>query len=278
MAQPPSTAPAKLPTNPLNPAAIPPQMPPGMPPMPMPPPGMPGAPPMPFPMPGMPGMPFPIYPGMKPLKGKGPQPLDKWVNVPPNNTVYVNNLNEKTSRDEIVNGLREVFGQFGKVLDVTCYTKIKRCKGQAWVVMEKTESATKAIIELQNFFFFNKPMRVSYSKNVSDATLKRDGKPLPQRARPPKKKKQKKKPMVEETPKKKKKKKKSKDKKKTDEDEEMKEMDNTHNTNSHSHNHNRDNRHDKNGKSHKGSTRTTRKMAPPNKMLFLQNLPKDATK
>merc|ERR1712154_200007 len=101
---------------------------------------------------------FPMpYPGMKP-KGKGPQPLDKWKDVKPNNTVYVNNLNEKTSRDELVNGLREVFGQFGKVLDVVCYTKIKRCKGQAWVVMEKTESASKAIREMQNFIFFNKPM------------------------------------------------------------------------------------------------------------------------
>ena len=129
MAQPSSTAPVKPPPTASNPTVPPPQLPSGMPPMPMPPPpGMPGAPPMPFPMPGMP---FPMYPGMKPLKGKGPQPLDKWVNVPPNNTVYVNNLNEKTSRDEIVNGLREVFGQFGKVLDVVCYTKIKRCKGYA---------------------------------------------------------------------------------------------------------------------------------------------------
>ena len=120
-----------MPPNPAAPAMpprVPQQLPTGMPPMPMPPPmtGLPGAPPMPFPMPGMP---FPMYPGMKPLKGKGPQPLDRWANVPANNTVYVNNLNEKTSRDEIVNGLREVFGQFGKVLDVVCYTKIKRCKG-----------------------------------------------------------------------------------------------------------------------------------------------------
>ena len=127
----PTAANKVIPPNPAGPAMptrVPQQLPAGMPPMPIPPPmtGLPGAPPMPFPMPGMP---FPMYPGMKPLKGKGPQPLDRWANVPANNTVYVNNLNEKTSRDEIVNGLREVFGQFGKVLDVVCYTKIKRCKG-----------------------------------------------------------------------------------------------------------------------------------------------------
>eukprot|EP01084_Bolivina_argentea_P020919 38855_1 len=233
-----------------------PGMPPGMPGMPGMPPGMPGMPGMPPGMPGpppMPGMPFPPMPGMFPPnmmftgmkpKGKGPQPLDKWANVPPNNTIYVNNLNEKISRDETVNGLREVFSQFGKVLSIVCYTKIKRCKGQAWVVMEKTESATKAIREMQNFIFFQKPMRVAYSKNVSDATLKRDNKPLPKRERPPKKKKLKKKIVVEEAPKKKKKRKKSKDKKKEDSDDsdddiEMKRNDKNENDNNNTNNSNK---------------------------------------
>eukprot|EP01084_Bolivina_argentea_P063892 116565_1 len=258
---PPNMPPGMLPN-------MPPGMPPGMPPMPM----MPGGPPMPFPMPGM----FPpnmMFPGMKP-KGKGPQPMDKWANVPPNNTIYVNNLNEKTSRDEIVNGLREVFGQFGKVLDVVCYTKIKRCKGQAWVVMEKTECATKAVREMQNFIFYNKPMRVAYSKNVSDATLKRDGKPVPQRERPPKRKKQKKKIVVEETSKKKKKRKKSKDKAKKgaeeDGDVDMKETND--NTNSANH-YNHKEKSDKNKK----NTRRINHMAAPNKTLFLQHLPKDVS-
>jgi len=69
------------------------------------------------------------------------------------------------------------------------YTKLKRCKGQAWVVMERTESASKAVGELQNFIMFSKPMRVAFSKNVSDATLRRQGKAVPQRQRPPKRRK-----------------------------------------------------------------------------------------
>lgn len=96
---------------------------------------------------------------------------------------------------------------------------------------------------------------------------------------------QKKKIVVEESPKKKKKRKKSKDKKKDDEDSEMKDNENS---NSHNHNHNnsKDNKYDnsnsnssqsnKNGKTRSISRRTN--MAPPNKMLFLQNLPKDVTK
>jgi len=260
----PTGAMAPLPPNPMVGPPVPPNMPMPPPPNPMMPPGA----AMPFPMPGMP---FPMYPGMKAAKGKGPQPMDKWRNVSPNNTVYVNNLNEKTSRDEIVNGLREVFGQFGKVLDVICYTKIKKCKGQAWVVMEKTEAASRAITELQNFFFFNKPMRVAYSLNVSDATLKRDGKPLPQRERPPKKKKQKRKMPVEESPKKKKKRKKSKTKRDDQDEEEMKEADgaNNHNT--------KEKYHDAANKNGKTRVIPRRSNAPPNKTLFLQNLPEDAS-
>lgn len=142
-------------------------------------------------MPGMPGM---FAGGMNPMlvhkpKGKGAQPLDKWAHVAAGSTVYVNNLNERTGRDAMVNGLREVFSQYGKVLEVVMYTKLKRCKGQAWVVMERTESASKAVGELQNFIMFSKPMRVAFSKNVSDATLRRQGKAVPQRQRPPKRRK-----------------------------------------------------------------------------------------
>jgi len=216
----------------------------------------------------MPAMMHPMFQGMKFPKGRGPQPLDKWANVPPNNTVYVNNLNEKISRGELVDGLREVFGQFGKVLDITCYTKIKRCKGQAWVVMEETESASNAVAEMQNFIFFNKPLRVAFSKNVSDATLKRDGKELPKRERPPKKRKLKKKVVVEEP--KKKKRKKSKDKAKRAEDAEAEKKEVAENGGP-THKEHRDS--NPNGRP---KVIKRKNMAPPNKMLFLQNLPKDA--
>ena len=112
--------------------------------------------------------------------------------------------------------------------------------------------------------------RVAFSKNISDATLKRDGKELPVRERPPKKKKAKKRVCVEESPKKKKKRKKMKEKfsKMNGDDVQMKNKENDH------HNHSSD-------KSMHASSKKKRKsqksMAPPNKMLFLQNLPKDAS-
>jgi len=114
------------------------------------------------------------------------QPLGRWSHVPPNNTLYVNNLCEKLNRDELVKALKHVFGQFGKILDVIAYTKILKAKGQAFIVFDEVESATKALQEMNNFLFYHKPLRVSYAKTKSDVIAKRDGSFKP---RPPRRKK-----------------------------------------------------------------------------------------
>lgn len=117
------------------------------------------------------------------------QPIGKWAHLPPNNTIYVNNINEKLKREELVQSLRHVFGQFGKIVDIICYTKILKAKGQAFIVFDAQESATKALTEMQNFMFYNKPIRVSYAKSKSDAISKRDGSFKPRMKRPREKKK-----------------------------------------------------------------------------------------
>lgn len=155
----------------------------------VPPGGMPGMPGM--PMPGMPGMPMPQpVPGfVQRVPRDRAQPVGKWAHLPPNNTIYVNNINEKLKREELVQSLRHVFGQFGKIVDIICYTKILKAKGQAFIVFDKVESATKALTEMQNFMFYNKPIRVSYAKTKSDAISKREGSFKPRLKRPREKKK-----------------------------------------------------------------------------------------
>jgi len=111
------------------------------------------------------------------------QPLGRWSHVAPNNTLYINNLSERLNREELVKALKHVFGQFGKILDVIVYTKIKKAKGQAFVVFDDIASATKALQEMNNFLFYRKPLRVSYAKSKSDVIAKRDGsfKPRPKK-------------------------------------------------------------------------------------------------
>lgn len=50
-----------------------------------------------------------------------------------------------------------------------------KAKGQAFVVFEDVESATKAIEDIQGFELFGKEMNIAYAKTRSDASVKREG-------------------------------------------------------------------------------------------------------
>jgi len=109
------------------------------------------------------------------------QPVGRWSHIPPNHTLYVNNLSQKLNREELVKALKHVFGQFGKIVDVVAYTKIEAAQGQAFIVFDDIASATKALQEMNNFMLYHKPLRVAYAKSKSDVIAKRDGsyKPRP---------------------------------------------------------------------------------------------------
>ena len=114
--------------------------------------------------------------------------------VPPNVTIYINNLNEKIKLEgkhystmsithsltnsrslqerivlnlwelgfiyllsELKKSLHAVFSQFGKILEVLAFKTLKH-KGQAWVVFDEVSSATNALRQMQGFPFYDKPM------------------------------------------------------------------------------------------------------------------------
>ncbi|XP_031497078.1 U1 small nuclear ribonucleoprotein A isoform X1 [Nymphaea colorata] len=94
--------------------------------------------------------------------------------VTPNMTIYINNLNEKIKIDELKKSLSAVFSQFGKILEVLAFKTLKH-RGQAWVVFEDVTSATNALRQMQGFPFYDKPMRIQYAKTKSDVIAKADG-------------------------------------------------------------------------------------------------------
>ncbi|KAK9733728.1 hypothetical protein RND81_04G087800 [Saponaria officinalis] len=100
----------------------------------------------------------------------------------PNQTIYINNLNEKTKIDELKKSLHAVFSQFGKILDVLAFKTLKH-KGQAWVVFEDVSSATNALRQMQDFPFYDKNMRIQYAKTKSDVIAKADGTFVPREKR-----------------------------------------------------------------------------------------------
>lgn len=92
----------------------------------------------------------------------------------PNNTIYINNLNEKIKKDELKKSLYAIFSQFGQILDILVSRNLKM-RGQAFVIFKEVSSATNALRSMQGFPFYDKPMRIQYSKSDSDIIAKVKG-------------------------------------------------------------------------------------------------------
>ncbi|PKA50974.1 U1 small nuclear ribonucleoprotein A [Apostasia shenzhenica] len=104
---------------------------------------------------------------------------------------------------ELKKSLNAVFSQFGKILEVLAFKTLKH-KGQAWVVFEDVASATEALKRMQGFPFYDKPMtdfkgpernivqknyidilagRIQFAKTKSDIIAKADGTFVPRERR-----------------------------------------------------------------------------------------------
>nr|XP_009664224.1 PREDICTED: U1 small nuclear ribonucleoprotein A [Struthio camelus australis] len=92
----------------------------------------------------------------------------------PNHTIYINNLNEKIKKDELKKSLYAIFSQFGQILDILVSRSLKM-RGQAFVIFKEISSATNALRSMQGFPFYDKPMRIQYSKTDSDIIAKMKG-------------------------------------------------------------------------------------------------------
>ena len=92
----------------------------------------------------------------------------------PRETIYVNNINEKVSKEELKKSLYAAFSQFGPILDVVALKTFKM-RGQAFIVFRDITAATQAVRQMQGFPFYEKPLMISYANSKSDAVAKLDG-------------------------------------------------------------------------------------------------------
>ncbi|CAE6411210.1 unnamed protein product [Rhizoctonia solani] len=86
-------------------------------------------------------------------------------------TLYIQNLNEKVKIEQMKSTLRSLFKGYGKILDVVAHGNL-RMRGQAFVSFESKEVAAKALKEVKNFPLYAKPMQISFAKSRSDAVVK----------------------------------------------------------------------------------------------------------
>ena len=60
------------------------------------------------------------------------------------------------------------------MIDINC-AKTYKLRGQAWVVFDTVTAATNAVKRMNDFPFYDTPMRVAYARTKSDATSKAEG-------------------------------------------------------------------------------------------------------
>ncbi|EKM61643.1 uncharacterized protein PHACADRAFT_248371 [Phanerochaete carnosa HHB-10118-sp] len=87
-------------------------------------------------------------------------------------TLYIQNLNEKIKVPVLKASLRGLFKSYGEVLDVVAHSNL-RMRGQAFVSFENAEVAKKALKEVRGFPLYSKPMQISYARTRSDAVVKK---------------------------------------------------------------------------------------------------------
>uniref|UniRef100_A0A1D1YL34 U2 small nuclear ribonucleoprotein B n=1 Tax=Anthurium amnicola TaxID=1678845 RepID=A0A1D1YL34_9ARAE len=102
--------------------------------------------------------------------------------IPPNKTIYIKNLNEKVKKEELKRSLYALFSQYGRILDIVAL-KTEKLRGQAWVVFSEVTAASAAVRQMQNFPFYDKPMRIQYAKTKSDCIAKEEGTYTPREKR-----------------------------------------------------------------------------------------------
>lgn len=109
------------------------------------------------------------------------------MDIRPSHTIYINNLNEKVKKDDLKKSLYAIFSQFGQIMDIVALKTLKM-RGQAFVIFKEISSATNALRTMQGFPFYDKPMRIAYSKTDSDAIAKMKGtfKERPKKVKQPK--------------------------------------------------------------------------------------------
>lgn len=87
-------------------------------------------------------------------------------------TVYLNNLNEKVKLPVLKQTLKNLFKNFGPVLDVVAHRSV-RMRGQAFVAFPDREIAAKVVKEIKGFPLYGKPIEIAFARTPADCIVKR---------------------------------------------------------------------------------------------------------
>lgn len=92
-----------------------------------------------------------------------------------NNTLYINNLNEKININELKHELLELLLKYGKIFEIRMSKSLK-LKGQAFITFENINDSKKALNDLNGYELFGKKLNINYAKQTSENFLVKKGK------------------------------------------------------------------------------------------------------
>lgn len=90
-------------------------------------------------------------PGSKPPVATGKE------SIPPNQSLYIQNLPEKLQKEDLKRALYMLFSPYGPVVDITAL-KTAKMRGQAHVLFRDVQTANQAMRQCQGYDFFGREM------------------------------------------------------------------------------------------------------------------------
>ncbi|KAJ1950095.1 hypothetical protein EC988_004513, partial [Linderina pennispora] len=94
--------------------------------------------------------------------------------IPPNQTLYIRNLNDKIQKPVLKETLYSLCVSYGRVLDIVAL-KTTKMRGQAFIVFSDIASATTAMRHLNGRTVFGRPLCIEYALSKSDVVAQKDG-------------------------------------------------------------------------------------------------------
>ncbi|KAJ1722762.1 U2 small nuclear ribonucleoprotein B'' [Coemansia erecta] len=96
------------------------------------------------------------------------------ASIPPNQTVYLRNLNDKIQKDVLKHTLYSLCIPYGQILDIVALKTLKM-RGQAFVVFGDITSATAALRQLNGRKIFGRAIQAEYALSKSEVVAQGDG-------------------------------------------------------------------------------------------------------
>ncbi|PWY97417.1 hypothetical protein BCV70DRAFT_233825 [Testicularia cyperi] len=134
------------------------------------PPNMASFPPPPPPMPGF-GAQDPSSSTSGATAASQSQPQEPPLPADASQTLYIQNLNEKVKPPIMKATLENLFSNYANVLSVVSHTNL-RMRGQAFVSLDDVKAADKARREVHLFPLYGKAIKISFAKTKSDSVVK----------------------------------------------------------------------------------------------------------